>query len=244
MRARRDVAVATALLTAAACGGRAARGDADGEDPARLLFASISSSGLDGYDEWYDEPLFSPATPGKDCDALLSGLGVSRVGHLQRMLKDDVSVHAFISSKMTIDERRRPAPMKYGVGGDWMSVQAVEDEDGELWSALWSAGDEVAEEEEEQFGAGEGSRTRDLWSTVQKAFDKGFSIVLNTVEGRSRRLHALCERLASVFGTTVNANVYYTPAPPEGAALNQGFGTSFQVEAAAQRSTHGGRLLT
>lgn len=86
-----------------------------------------------------------------------------------------------------------------------------------MWSQLYSAGDEE-ENELQQFGS-----NRSLWKSVERAFGMGYSLVLNTVEGRSRRLHGLTESLSKIFGTTVNANLYYTPGPPEGSLVNQGF---------------------
>ena len=107
----------------------------DDRDAAELLFEALAGNGgggLDAYGEWYAEARFSPHdSEVQNCDAMLSSLGVSNVGHLKRMIADDVSVHAIMSGKMTIDKEATPWPMLYGIGGDWMSVKGVPDDDGQ-----------------------------------------------------------------------------------------------------------------
>ena len=137
---RRGLEVAIVAVVLAASGGviltAGSSADADDDrDAAELLFEALAGNGgggLDAYGAWDAEARFSPHDSElQNCDAMLSSLGVSNVGHLKRMIADDVSVHAIMSGKMTIDKEATPWPMLYGIGGDWMSVKGVPDDDGQ-----------------------------------------------------------------------------------------------------------------
>ena len=154
----------------------------------------------------------------RKCDEVIRLLGPSRVDHLHALLDENVSVMNEATPSAEMDNKKNnkkktnkkntnKKSLEWGFGKDASLVRGRRDEHGELWTTLHSPREEGVKHSEH----------------AAAAFDRGYSLVVNKVEARSKRVYAACSSLEKALGLICNANIYYTPPPQRGDDMNQGF---------------------